>query len=312
MGFSLQPVRFVNSRTVGSYVQLELPFGKNQSAVSFRIHYLEEGTGEPLVLIHSAGQSLYTWNKLIGELSAHFRVIAVDLPGHGYSDASPFCSYSIDEQATVLGIFLSKLGITSAHFIGFSMSCAVIAALYKNNPKRVGRVVFISPGGITPLMPTPVRMLDSRVFGFVGSMLLGAGTIRHTLEECFLDLTIINETMVSQYVEPLMSPDCKRAVRCMVQSYDEDEVLQNFSAMETPVLLLTSSDDRWRNPDCIQPYFDALKPEIRSSAVIRNAGHIMHEEKPEKVLLSILGFIAPKKEEEKAEDNKEKKEAETL
>lgn len=301
MNFSLQPVKFVNSKTVGKYAELELPFGKNQSAVSFKIHYIEEGAGEPLVLVHSAGQSLYTWNKIIPELSEHFRVIAVDLLGHGYTDSSQFCTYSIEEQATVLGIFLSKIGVRSAHFVGFSLGCAVISALAASNPKRIGRIVFISPGGVTPLMPTPVRMLDSRIFGVFGSMLINAGSVRSMLDECFLDLTLINETMVSQYAEPLMFPDAKRAVRCMVQSYDEDEILSSIADLDIPVHILTSTEDKWRNAEHVQPYFEALK--IRSSSTIRNAGHLMQEEKPEKVTISIMTFIEPHNDTETDKEN---------
>ena len=51
-----------------------------------RIHYIEAGTGEPLILVHTVGQSLYTWRRVFNRLSEHYRVIAPDLLGHGYSD----------------------------------------------------------------------------------------------------------------------------------------------------------------------------------------------------------------------------------
>lgn len=50
-----------------------------------RIHYMESGKGEPLILVHSAGQSLYTFRRLFYKLAMYYRVIAVDLVGHGYS-----------------------------------------------------------------------------------------------------------------------------------------------------------------------------------------------------------------------------------
>ena len=275
---SLQPRRFVNSEHIGKNLELELPFGKNQSAISFKIHYTDEGTGEPLVLVHSAGQSLYTWNALMSELSSKFRVIAVDLMGHGYSDASPYCTYSVEEQAAVLGMFLTKLGIKSSHFIGFSLGCAVIASFAAANPKRVGRIILMSPGGVTQYMPTVVRMMESRFFGAVSAMFLQPAMIRNILSECFLDLTLISDEMVSQYSEPLADSDTRRAVRLLTSSYDEHDTLQALSQIETPVHILLAADDKWRTAETVQPYFDVLK--CGTSAVVRNAGHLMHEEKP--------------------------------
>lgn len=49
-----------------------------------RIHYMEAGMGEPMLLIHSVGQSLYTWRGVFNKLSACYRVIAAP-PGFGYS-----------------------------------------------------------------------------------------------------------------------------------------------------------------------------------------------------------------------------------
>ena len=291
MNYSLQTRKFINSEHMGKNLQLELPLGKNQSSVSFKIHYTDEGTGEPIVLVHSAGQSLYTWHAVKDELSQHFRVIAVDLMGHGYSDASSYCTYSIEEQATVLGLFLSKLGIKSSHFLAFSMGCAVVASFAASNPKRVGRIIFMSPGGVTPEMPTVIRMMESRLLGSISSMLLNPSTVRSMLSECFLDLTQITEEMVSQYSQPLMDSDTKRAVRLMVYSYDEDATLKALSQIDAPVHILIALDDKWRTADSIQPYFDVLKN--GTSSVIRNAGHLLHEEKPEKVLAAISAFINP-------------------
>ena len=69
----------VNSDLIGDYVTIELPgfSGRKEKPEPCRIHYLTMGSGEPLLLIHSVGQSIYTWRELM-PLLAGFR--ASDIP----------------------------------------------------------------------------------------------------------------------------------------------------------------------------------------------------------------------------------------
>ena len=72
---------FVNSEQVGDYVSVIMPAADGGEGEEIRIHYLEAGVGEPLLLIHGIGQSLYTWRRIFSDLSENYRVIALDLPG---------------------------------------------------------------------------------------------------------------------------------------------------------------------------------------------------------------------------------------
>ena len=76
---------------------------------------MESGKGEPLILVHSAGQSLYTFRRLFYKLAMYYRVIAVDLVGHGYSDRPDFFDYTIGDHAESLARFMDSMGIESAH-----------------------------------------------------------------------------------------------------------------------------------------------------------------------------------------------------
>ena len=89
-----------------------------------RIHYMEAGMGEPLLLIHTVGQSLYTWRGVFNLLSARYRVIAIDLPGFGYSDRPENFSFSVEDYAEVIARFMDAKGIESAHIAAFSLGAA--------------------------------------------------------------------------------------------------------------------------------------------------------------------------------------------
>lgn len=281
----------MNSEHMGKVTELNVPFGKNNAEISVKIHYIEEGTGEPLILVHSAGQSLYTWSNIIEPLSAKFRVIAPDLLGHGYSDTPQYCNFDIAEQADTLSEFMRKLGISSAHFVGFSTGCAVVAQLAKEHPTKVSRAVMLSPGGITPLMPSVIRMQSSRFLGAIAAAFVNKKTVTGMLSECFLDLTKVDSLKIDQYFAPLENPDTKRAARYLISSFDDNEFAGALAAVDSPVLFLIAADDKWRTVEYIQPYFDILKN--GSSDVVRNAGHLMHEDQPAKVIDSVIAFINP-------------------
>src|SRR5258705_10197011 len=88
-----------------------------------RVHYQEAGhkTAPPLVLIHGFASSTLVWSKVFLSLAeAGFRVIALDMFGHGYSSKPRFGEYTIDGQARYIMRLLDRLGIGSATIVGSS------------------------------------------------------------------------------------------------------------------------------------------------------------------------------------------------
>ncbi len=255
-----------------------------------KLHYLEAGEGEPLILVHTIGQSLYTWRGLFDRLANYYRVIALDLPGHGYSSRPDTFGYTIDEQAYALSAFMDALHIQSAHFAAFSMGCAYVMRLAHREPARVGRVALLSPGGLTPEMPLAVRMIDSPVFGLVASALYNMRTVEKLLRDAVFDLTNITPEVVTSYYKTVCSSATRRAVRLSLQYYDDEPVLSSLREIAVPVLILQGGEDRWHPAEHgAELYHASLRN--AASAVVRNAGHLMHEEKPERVVAALLEFI---------------------
>jgi 3-oxoadipate enol-lactonase len=92
-----------------------------------RIHYLELGTGAPLVLLHGAGSSAYEFEHVMGPLSRNFRVIGWDMPGHG--DSAPLTrDLSIVDYADALAAMVSGLELRRPHLVGTSIGALIVAA----------------------------------------------------------------------------------------------------------------------------------------------------------------------------------------
>ncbi|HEX7064074.1 MAG TPA: alpha/beta hydrolase [Bacillales bacterium] len=115
--------------------------------------YRKEGT--PILFLHYLGGTLDIWNKIIPSFTRNYRVLAIDLRGHGKSD-QPEGGYDIDTVARdVLGV-LDVLGIEQTHIVGSSYGCDVGTYLASRWPKRVlslvnsegGLVNHSGPGGL--------------------------------------------------------------------------------------------------------------------------------------------------------------------
>lgn len=255
-----------------------------------RIHYIEEGNGEPLILVHSVGQSFYTWRNMFSRLSLNYRVIAIDLLGHGYSSRPENFNYTVEEQAMTLGLFMDAIGVQSAHIMAFSMGSAYALRFALDNPERVGKMMLIAPGGISPEMPLAIKLMDSSILGGVASMLYGMRTVEKVLSECYFDLAqMMSPEVVGEYYKTISDRESRWALRASFHNFDDESVVSRLRYLEAPVLMLQGSEDKWRQGDGSELYHTAMP--YAGFATMRNAGHLLHEEKAEKVIAATLEYI---------------------
>lgn len=108
---------------------------------SMRIGYTDQGEGLPLVFIHAFPLSKVMWETQIHALANHYRVITIDLRGHGESDAMLWNVTLDDYAADVVGL-LDHLGLGKAVFIGLSMGGYTVFSLYRLYAHRIQALVL--------------------------------------------------------------------------------------------------------------------------------------------------------------------------
>ncbi|MDL2235279.1 alpha/beta hydrolase [Christensenellaceae bacterium OttesenSCG-928-L17] len=293
MALSLQVKKFINSEHVGDYVEITLPGFADKAGQQIpepvRMHYLEAGTGEPLLLVHTVGQSLYTWRNVFNELSAHYRVIAVDLLGHGFSGRPVQFDYTIAEQADALRMFLDAKGIESAHIAGFSLGAMYALDFIIRYPERVGKAILLSPGGITPEMPLGVRMMGTSLLGAIACRLYTRKVVNGFLSDCLFDLTTLNDEVLDGYYQTIADGLSRRAIQYSIANFNETDVMASMRTVQAPALILWGVEDKWHPPAGSELFHAAISS--AEFSVIRNAGHLMHEEKPNRFIEAVLEYI---------------------
>ena len=108
-----------------------------------RVSYLEAGEGAPLVLIHGVGMNAESWFPQIETLSAHFRVIAVDMPGHGESEAFSH-AVTLPDYVAWLADFLRQQPEPRFAVAGHSMGALIAAGLAIAHPELVSHAIVMS------------------------------------------------------------------------------------------------------------------------------------------------------------------------
>lgn len=112
-----------------------------------RLHWIEIGRGRPVVLLHGLGHSLQAWIHVAPSLAHRHRVLAVDLPGFGRSDADPRRPL-LDGYAGTLARWLETVAGEPATLVGHSMGGSTAAHLAGSRPDLVSGLVLVAPAGI--------------------------------------------------------------------------------------------------------------------------------------------------------------------
>ncbi len=121
------------------------PLGRFLEVGGARLHYVERGSGPPILLVHGNGTMVEDWmiSGLFDELAKTNRVVAIDRPGFGHSSRPRGTSWTVERQAALLAEALRMLDVEKAVVVGHSFGSLVTAALALNHPDRLRGVALI-------------------------------------------------------------------------------------------------------------------------------------------------------------------------
>ena len=122
------------------------PTGRFVEVDGVRLHIVERGQGEVLVLLHGNGSMVedFASSGLIDIAASRYRVIAIDRPGHGHSTRPRSTIWTDVAQADLIAAALTKIGVSRALVLGHSWGCSVAVALALNHPGLVSGLVLAS------------------------------------------------------------------------------------------------------------------------------------------------------------------------
>lgn len=266
-----------------------------------RLHFITAGSGEPLVLLHGASGGSANWYRLIAPLSSRFRIIAVDLPGFGLSDAVVPAPPLGGQIAKLIHDLLRQLHLEPAVIVGTSFGGLVAARLASlSNPHHV---ILIDAAGLWPDASLHLKVACMPLFQRFALKQTRAGarwTLRHVLTARRLGRD--HEEALIEYIHAsARRTDVKnlaRGYRSFGGWRGQSEVLtaEEVKAIARRTLVIWGENDRFLPaPQARRAAALAAGVQLR---IIPDVGHSPNWEAPDRVLELILSFVDGKRDEE--------------
>lgn len=275
------------------------PLGQFITVDRVRLHYVERGRGEPLVLLHGNGVYLadFIASGLIDRLAKHHRVIAFDRPGFGYSQRPRSHLWTAAAQARLIRKALSRLHAYDAVVLGHSWGTLVALELALGHGARVSRLVLLSGY----YFPTP--RIDALLFSLPAIPVLG-DAMRYTISALLARLLLspIVKTVFAPrripaaFFEALGKEMLLRPIQLRAAAEESAFMLpgvvslrKRYDRITIPTVIFAGAQDKIVKPErqAVRLHHSIRGSELR---VLPQLGHMAHYGAQDEIVRAVLGM----------------------
>eukprot|EP00741_Cyanophora_paradoxa_P015783 tig00020904_g15238.t1 len=286
------------------------------------IHYKQKnhrGSGEPVpfILMHGLSASVFSWRCIMDDLSELGPVVAFDRPPFGLSErpipsrGSPINPYDTDYQADCAVALMDSLGFEKAVVVGHSAGGTLAIRLAARHADRLAGLALVAPAVFPARTPSSQKWTQAAVRSLLSAALsqptLGTLMIRYQFdglssgdpariyevgERNFYDLKNMTEEVVAGYMRPFQAKHWDRGLQALYTS----QWREAFSMVESdlpnigvPTLVIQGDSDKIVPPERAE--FVAASVPGAELRVVRECGHLPHEERAPETLDHLFDFV---------------------
>ncbi|KTE16725.1 alpha/beta hydrolase [Sphingopyxis sp. H115] len=263
-----------------------------------RIHYRDQGKrdGPAIVLLHGSNSSLHTWEPLVKRLGATYRVVTLDLPGHGLTGGTPDKDYSAAGMMAAVDVVAAKTGLD--HFIlgGNSMGGWVAWRYALAQPDRVDALLLLDAAGMplrkgekAPPSNIGFRILEYRFGRWLATQITPRALVEESLRGSVARQAIVDDAMIDRYWELLRFPGNREATVLRARMDREPAMAARVGEIEAPTLILFGDKDRLINPTAAKSFNERIAGS--EVVLLPGIGHLPMEEAPDATAAAIADFL---------------------
>jgi pimeloyl-ACP methyl ester carboxylesterase len=261
-----------------------------------QLHYLEYGSGQPVVLLHGNGTTTqdFVGSGLLDRLAGRYRVIAFDRPGFGYSDRSRLRVWTPDAQAELLLRAFDSLGVEHPVIVAHSWGTLIALAIAIRDPQALRGILLISgyyyptPRLDTVWQSMPAIPLVGDVLRYTVSPLLGRMITPHQIRKMFWPQEVPeafnNEVPLEMQLRPwqLRAAAADSAMMILAAA----GLAQHYRSITLPIMIAAGTEDRIAD---FSTQSSRLHDELPHSKLLemQGFGHMLHYAAPDKMALAV-------------------------
>lgn len=263
-----------------------------------RVHYRDEGnpTGAPLVLIHGSNASLHTWEPWVARLGDTYRVITLDLPGHGLTGRTPDDDYSSAAFVSTIDAIVTHLELDNFSLGGNSMGGGATWRYALAHPQKVNAMILIDASGPPQWWrerdsevesegeekgrPLAFTLLTKPWFRAIARHLDPYTLTAQGARAAYNNSPVVDQVLIDRYYELSIREGTRDATMARFGSFSRnmDETI-DISVLTQPTMIMWGALDGVI-PASIADKFEAILPNSQK-VIYENVGHIPMEEVPD-------------------------------
>lgn len=261
------------------------------SVDGLEVHYKDEGSGTPIILLHGTSASLHTWDGWTKELTKNnYRVIRMDLPAFGITGANKDNLYDLPSYSKFLTDFVNQLELDKFILAGNSLGGSISWHYTSSNPEKVQKLILLDPAGFPSKKERPLvfELAEIPILNQILKHITPKSLIKDNLEQVYFDDSKVTENLVDRYHQMILRKGSRAAFieRAKLEGQDYTELLYTI---KSPTLIIWGEDDLWI------PVEDGFKFKERmansSLVIMKETGHVPMEEKPLESVALVLNFL---------------------
>lgn len=240
------------------FAELQAEYGLSSSAYfepdpGLRVHHTVDGSpsDRTIILVHGFAASVHAWRPWVERLEGEYRLIAIDLPGHGLTEAPKGYRASLEANVALVDELATKVGADRFVLAGNSMGGAVSLSYALQHQERLEGMVLVDSAGwsggdepssegpplVFALLNNPVgrfflKLFDPRTFASGG------------LEAAYLDESLVTDALVDRYVDLALAPGHRDILLTQDSTPPTPITRATLSTIAVPTLVLAGEQDR--------------------------------------------------------------------
>lgn len=265
-------------------------------APGMTVHYTDEGPRDKqaILLVHGFAASVHAWRPWIERLKADYRLIAIDLPGHGLTEAPPGYQATLEGNAGLVDALAQHLGVSHFVLTGNSMGGAVSLAYAMQHADKLDGLVLVDaagwPGDGKRGGPPGFVALFNNGFGrflikLVDPHLFAAGG----LKSAYVDEALVTDALVDRYVDFAMAEGHRDVLLTQRPQPSPPWTIDSFRGIDVPTLVMVGEKDALIPPDDARAIANAIPGAYL--VTYPEGGHLPMEQLPDATVQHLRAFI---------------------